>query len=119
MTASPDVQRHPLVILVPLLVAGYAVVALAVERWWVSGLVAVVAVVLLWRQHPRARFTTYVSLSAVALRGLFGHVWAALAFALAVIALMQLPAARRAWPRLTPGVRPGRMRQDRDRMSPP
>ncbi len=113
-------ERHPLVILVPLLVAGYAVVALVVERWWISGLVAVVAALLLWRRHPRARFTTYVSLSAVALRGVFGHVWGALAFALAVIALMQLPAARRAWPRLTPGVRPGRSAPDRnDRMSPP
>jgi hypothetical protein len=101
-------------------VAAYAVVALAVERWWLSGLVAVVAAIALWRRHPRARFTTYVLLSAVALRGVFGRVWGALALALAVIALLQLPAARRAWPRLTPGARPGRgpSRGD-DRMSPP
>jgi hypothetical protein len=41
-------------------------------------------------------------------------------FAVVVIALLQLPAARRAWPRLTPGARPGRRRADRDdRMAPP
>jgi hypothetical protein len=108
------------VILVPALVAGYAVVALAVERWWLSGVVAVVAAIVLWRRHPRARFTTYILLSAIALRGVFGHVWSALAFALVVIGLMQLPAARRAWPRLTPGARPGRARSDGDdRMSAP
>lgn len=95
-------------------------VALAVEHWWLSGVVAVVAALALWRRHPRARFTTYVLLSAVALRGVFGRVWGALALALAVIALMQLPAARRAWPRLTPGARPGRgPSQGDDRMSAP
>jgi hypothetical protein len=108
------------VILVPALVAGYAVVALPVEGWRLSGVVAVVAAIVLWRRHPRARFTTYILLSAIALRGVFGHVWSALAFALVVIGLMQLPAARRAWPRLTPGARPGRARSDADdRMSAP
>ena len=54
------------------------------------------------------------------LRGFFGHVWGALGFALLVIALLQLPAARRAWPRLVPGARPGRRPADRDdRMAPP
>ena len=116
----PAVPRHPVIILIPALVAGYAVVALAVERWWLSGLVAVVAAIALWYRHPRARFTTYVMLSAVALRGFFGHVWGALVFAVVVIALLQLPAARRAWPRLTPGARPGRRRADRDdRRAPP
>ena len=120
MISSHRVARDPVLVLVSALVAGYAVVALAVERWWLSGLVAIVAAVALWSRHPRARFTTYVMLSAVALRGIFGHVWGALVFALVVIALMQLPAARRAWPRLTPGARPGRARPDRDdRMAPP
>jgi hypothetical protein len=105
------------------------VVALAVEHWWLSGVVAVVAALALWRRHPRARFTTYVLLSAVALRGVFGRVWGALALALAVIALMQLPAARPGRPRPHPRAparrgpdarRPGRgPSQGDDRMSAP
>jgi len=97
----------PVVLLLPTAILLYAVVAV-VAHWWLSGLVAVVAALLMWRRHPRARFTAYIGLSAVALRGAFGHSWLALAFALVVLALMQTPAARRAWPRLTPGTRPGR-----------
>src|SRR5213592_5088697 len=74
-----------------------------VAYWWVSGLVAPVVAALLWRRHPRARFAAYVFLSLVALRGALAHRWAALAFAVVVVALMQTAAARRAWPRLRPG----------------
>jgi hypothetical protein len=97
----------PVVLLLPTAILLYAVVAV-VAHWWLSGLVAVVAALLMWRRHPRARFTAYIGLSAVALRGAFGHSWRALVFALVVLALMQTPAARRAWPRLTLGSRPGR-----------
>ncbi|HUK64651.1 MAG TPA: hypothetical protein VLV15_15010 [Dongiaceae bacterium] len=100
-------------VVIPLAVLGYAVVALVREGWWLSGAVALIAAALLWRRHPRARFTTYILLSAVVMRGLFGHAPRALVFALVVILLMQLPAARRAWPRLVPGARPGRGRDDR------
>ena len=99
-----------LVWLLPATIVLYAVVAV-VEHWWLSGLVAGVAALLLWRRHPRARFTAYILLSAVALRGAFGHSWYAVVFALMVLALMQTAPARQAWPPLTPGVRPGRSRQ--------
>jgi len=99
-------MRDPIVLVLPVVLVIYAVVALA-EHWWLSGLVAVVAAVLLWRRHPRARFTAYILLSALVLRGVFGHSWRAVAFALVVLALLQTPGARRAWPRLTPGARPG------------
>src|SRR5215813_7783354 len=102
-------MRDPIVLVLPVVLVLYAVVALA-EHWWLSGLVAVAAAVLMWRRHPRARFTAYILLSAVVLRGVFGHSWRAVAFALLALALLQTSAARRAWPRLTPGARPGRTR---------
>src|SRR5262245_55399924 len=100
-------MRDPIVLVLPVALLGYAAVAL-VAHWWFSGVVAVATAVLMWRRHPRARFTAYILLSALALRGVFGRSWAALAFALAAVALLQTPAARRVWPRLTPGARPGR-----------
>ena len=89
-------------VVLPLALVAYACVALGVAHWWVSGLVAPVVAALLWRRHPRARFAAYVFLSLVALRGALAHRWAALAFAVVVVALMQTAAARRAWPRLRP-----------------
>ena len=102
---------NPVVLLLPAAVLAYAVIALAVARWWLSGLVALAVAFLMWRRHPRARFSAYILLSAVALRGLFSRSWRALAFAVVVLALMQTPAAWRAWPRLRPGARPGRGRK--------
>ena len=55
----------PIVLAAALL--GYAVVALVVG-WWLSAAVAPVVAWLLWRRHPRARFTTYVFLSVLTAR---------------------------------------------------
>lgn len=95
--------RPAVAVLLPLALLAYAVVALGVARWWVSGLAAPVVGALLWRRHPRARFAAYVFFSVVALRGLVGRHWAAVLFAAGAVVLMQTPAARRAWPRLRPG----------------
>ena len=121
MLIHAGVLAEPLAALLPAAILGYAVVALAVEHWWVSGLVALAVTVLMWRRHPRARFSTYILLSALAMRGFFGHSWGALLFAGATLALMQTPAARRAWPRLVPGARPGRAARPEgdDRMARP
>ena len=80
----------------------YTVVAGALG-WWPSALVAPVVGWLLWRRHPRARFTAYVFFSVMAARALFTATWPLAAFALGAIGALQLPAARRAWPRLTRG----------------
>ena len=57
---------------------------------------------LLWRRHPRARFAAYVFLSHETVRGLHFRHWAAVLVALAGIALLQLPSARRYAPSLRP-----------------
>ncbi len=101
--------RPPVALLLPGALVVYAILALGVAGWWVSGLAAPVIALLLWRRHPRARFAAYVFLSVVALRGALTRHWAALAFAALAVALLQTPAARGAWPRL----RPGRTRGDR------
>ena len=106
-------RRDPVVIALLAAIVGYAAVAL-VHHWWVSGVVAVAAAILLWRRHPRARFTVYILLSAVLLRAVFGHSWPLLLFAVVALALLQTPGARREWPRLTPGARPGRAPTRRD-----
>ena len=80
----------------------YAVVAL-VKGWWLSAAVAPVVAWLLWRRHPRARFTAYVFFSVLTARGLLIASWPLGLFALGAIGALQLPAARRAWPRLTRG----------------
>lgn len=95
--------RPTVAVLLPAALLAYAGLALGVARWWISGLAAPVIALWLWRRHPRARFAAYVFFSVVALRGVVGHRWAALAFAAVAVALMQTPAARRAWPRLRPG----------------
>jgi hypothetical protein len=97
-------------VLLPAAMLVYAGAAL-LERWWVSAVVAVMAALLMWRRHPRARFTAYIVLSAVALRGAVVRSWWTVGFAVVVLVLMQMPAARRAWPRLVPGARPGRARR--------
>ena len=95
--------RRPLVAFVlagSLLV--YAAIALAATRGWVSGLAAPAVAGLLWWSHRRARFSAYIFFSAVAGHGLVTRSWPSVLFAAAALALMQLPSARRAWPRLRP-----------------
>lgn len=75
----------------------------ALEGWWLSAGAAPVVAALLWRRHPRARFATYVLLSVVAARAVVAAAWPALVFAVAAIAVLQTPAAARAWPRLALG----------------
>jgi hypothetical protein len=78
----------------------YAAVALALG-WWLSALVAPLVAWLLWRRHPRARFAAYVFVSVMAARAVLTASWPLGVIALSAIAALQLPAARRAWPRLT------------------
>jgi hypothetical protein len=90
----------PIVFLVTLL--AYAGVAL-INGWWPSTVFASILAWLLWRRHPRARFAAYIFFSVMAARAVFIGSWPLALFALAAIGALQLPAARRAWPRLTPG----------------
>ena len=90
----------PIVLPAALLV--YAVVALALG-WWPSALLAPLVAWLLWRRHPRARFAAYIYFSVMTARALLTASWPLAVFALGAIAALQLPAARRAWPRLTRG----------------
>ena len=99
--SAPD--RVVVVALLAGLVA-YAVVALLARRW-VTGLAAPIVAVLLAIRHPRARFSAYVFLSVVALRGLVVGAWPLVAFGCAGVLVLQTPAARRAWPRLVAGTR--------------
>jgi hypothetical protein len=80
----------------------YAVLALLGHRW-ISGLVAPLVAGLLATRHPRARFSAYVFLSALALRGLLAGAWPLALFGGAAIVVMQMPPAVRAWPRVVAG----------------
>lgn len=95
-------MKEGAVVALPLALLAYAVVALALG-WWPSAVIAPIVAWLLWRRHPRARFTTYIFLSVLAARALLIASWPLALFALAAIGALQLPAARRAWPRLTRG----------------
>lgn len=86
----------------PLLLVGYSVAAAALG-WWPSTIGALVVAWLLWRRHVRARFAAYVFLSILTVRAVVTAVWPLAVFALALIGLLQAPAARRLWPRLTWG----------------
>jgi hypothetical protein len=93
--------RRPFVIgLVVVALLAYSVVALGVQSRWISGLASAVVAWLLWQRHSRARFAAYIFLSAVALRSLTTRRWTTFSFAVAVLFVLQTPAARRAWPRL-------------------
>ena len=92
-----------------LVYSGFAIT----RHWWPSAVVAPLVAALLWRRHRRARFSAYVFFSVLAARGALTHVWALPVYALAAVSLMQTPAARVAWPRLTRG----RTRGDRMRRS--
>jgi hypothetical protein len=81
----------------------YAIVALVWLQRWPSGVAALIVALLLWRRHPRARFSTYLLCSAMAARAALVADWPVLALAAAAIGVMQTPAAARAWPRLRPG----------------
>jgi hypothetical protein len=80
----------------------YAALALLAHRW-ISGLVAPLVAGLLATRHPRARFSAYVFLSALALRGLLAGAWPLALFGGAAIVVMQTPPAVRAWPRVAAG----------------
>lgn len=85
--------------------AGFRALNFAPDRPWnylAYGLAAPYVGMLLWRRHPRCRFAAYVFLSHEIVRGLHFRHWDAVAVALAWIALLQLPAARRYAPSLRP-----------------
>jgi hypothetical protein len=92
----------------PLGLLGYSAVALA-THWFISGMVAPVVAVLLWRRHPRARFSSYVFLSVVVVRGFLTHSWLVAAFGAVMILVLQLPDARAIWPTLSPRDPTGRL----------
>ena len=80
----------------------YTAGALA-KSWWPSACVAPILAWLLWRRHRRARFAAYIFFSVMTARAAITRSWPLALFALAAIAVLQLPASRRAWPRLTRG----------------
>jgi hypothetical protein len=80
----------------------YAAVAIA-KAWWPSAIMAPLLAWLLWQRHRRARFAAYVFFSAMTARAIFTATWPLALFALGAIGALQLPGARRAWPRLTRG----------------
>jgi hypothetical protein len=84
------------IVILPVMLLAYSGTALA-THWWLSGLAAPVVAVLLWYRHPRARFSAYVLLSVIVVRGLFTHAWLVTAFGTASLLAMQLPSARTAW----------------------
>jgi hypothetical protein len=86
----------------PVTLLAYAAFALT-KAWWPSALVAPVVAWLLWRRHRRARFTAYVFFSVMTARAVLTTTWPLALFALGAIGALQLPAARRVWPRLTRG----------------
>ena len=95
-----DAGRVPIGFAAALLV--YAAIAVSLG-WWPSALAAPIVAWLLWRRHPRARFAAYVFFSMMLARAIVAASWPLTAFAVGAIGALQLPAARRAWPRLTRG----------------
>ena len=94
--------------------AGFRALNFAPDRPWnylAYGLAAPYVGVLLWRRHPRCRFAAYVFLSHEIIRGAHFRHWDAVAIALAWIALLQLPAARRYAPSLRPAEIRARLRR--------
>jgi|SRR5687768_780810 len=102
-------------VLMPVTLVLYAIVALVWLHRWPSAVAALIIAALLWRRHPRARFSAYILFSAVAARAALAGDWRTLAIAVAAIVVMQTPAAAREWPRL----RRGAARADSDRMARP
>jgi hypothetical protein len=89
-------------IVLPAVLMVYAGIA-ALHGWWPSTVFAPILAWLLWRRHRRARFAAYIFFSVMTVRAFVIASWPLALFALAAIGALQLPAARRAWPRLTPG----------------
>ena len=89
-------------VVLPAVLVIYAGIA-ALHGWWPSTIFAPIVAWLLWRRHPRGRFAAYIFFSVMAARAFFIGSWPLALFALAAIGALQLPAARRAWPRLTRG----------------
>lgn len=104
----------------PASLVGYAAIALANGRW-LSGLAAPLVAWLLWRRHPRARFSAYVLLTAIAIRAAVESTWWTAAYAVAAIVVLQTPPALGAWPRLATGRTraPAGPEEDDDRMTRP
>jgi hypothetical protein len=105
-----------IVVMVIISLVLYALGAVALGGWWLSGAVALAVAALLWRRHPQARFSAYVFCTVLALRGALSRTWPLVLFAAAVVALMQTRAARQAWPRLVAGRVRNRAPKADDRM---
>jgi hypothetical protein len=104
----PSRARPLIAMILALALLGYAGVGRGWADWWISGAAAPGIAWLLWSRHPRARFAAYLFFSAVALRGLAAGAWEGVLFAASAVVLLQLPSARRVWPRLRPGWRAAR-----------
>ena len=102
-------------VLMPVALLLYAIVAFVWLHRWPSAVAALIVGALLWRRHPRARFSAYILFSAMAARAALTGDWRVLALAVAAIIVLQTPAAARAWPRLRWGV----ARADSGRMTRP
>lgn len=108
MWGSPSSSRRgerALVALLTVALTAYAMLALGIGHWWVSGVAAPVVAALLVARHRRARFSAYVFFSVVVLRGVATGWWMLAGGAAAAILLLQTPAALRAWPRLPTAAR--------------
>jgi hypothetical protein len=111
-----DVLAAPRVsVAMPVILEVYAIVAVAWLHHWTSGVAAVVVGLLLWRRHPRARFSMYVLCSATAARAAIVGDWLLLAAAVAAVVAMQTRGAASTWPRL----RARATHVDSDRMARP
>jgi hypothetical protein len=105
LAAAPGLQ-------VAALLGGRWLAADAGRPWsWVAyGLLAPYVAALLWRRHPRARFAAYLFLTHEVARGLHAGRPDAVLVALAAIALLQLPSARRHLPPVRPADLGARLR---------
>lgn len=99
----------------PVTLVLYAIVAVVWFDRWPSAVAALIVAALLWRHHPRARFSAYILFCAMAARAAFAGEWRLFGLAVVAIVVMQTPAAARAWPRLRWGI----TRAASDRMARP
>lgn len=99
----------------PAFLVVYGLVAVAWLHHWTSGVAALIVAFLLWRRHPRARFSMYVLCSATAVRAVIVGEWLLLAAAVAAVVAMQTRGAASTWPRL----RARATHVDSDRMARP
>jgi hypothetical protein len=92
---------HAVRCLLPLACLLYAAAAIMGRQAWISAGAAVLAAWLLWRRGRRARFAAYIFFSVAAARSLRTPAWPELAFAILGVLVLQTPAARGIWPRVT------------------